>query len=384
MESRLAVRHLFDGLTWRGPVELVLAGGRLARVAPPGPGGPRPWGVVVPGWVDAHVHLDLPAPERPVHGEFTTWIRAVMASRATAGPGVAEANLAELVRGGATCFGDIDATGATRALLDRHGVAGRAYRELLGFDAGEDEARAAVEGAVAALGPEDGLSPHAPYSVSPALFRAAAATGRPLAIHVAELAEEVRLLARGDGPLRTLLEELGRWPAGHRAGGLSPVRHLDALGALSPRTLCVHLQHAGADDLALLAARGAGACVCPGTLRWFDREPPPVDRWLEAGLAVGIGTDSLASNERLSMARELALLDELCPALGPGRILRMATGMGGRALGSTTAGRLAEGGRFDAQAWREAPADDPRELERWLVRSAARPDTVFVAGHAVV
>jgi cytosine/adenosine deaminase-related metal-dependent hydrolase len=87
--------------------------------------------------------------------------------------------------------------------------------------------------------------------------------------------------------------------------------------------------------------------VCPGTIEYFARTPPPVPRWLAAGITVALGTDSRASNRSMSMRDELRRAARMWPELPPAALLAMATASGGRALGRPGLGRLCRGGRAD-------------------------------------
>lgn len=322
-------------------VALRRATGRVADVA------------VLPGLVDAHAHLQiepLPRAERA----FVPWVGAVMAARAATSPArersALRAGLAQLLAGGATAVGDVDATGAATAALAAAAVRSRAYRELTGFHLDDPAARALVRERLArargAMAP--GLSPHAPYSVSPALFRAASARARWLAIHCAELPEEQEFLRRGTGPFRALLERLGRLPAGFRAPGVGAVRWLERLGALRPGTQLVHCQELERGDVARIAAAGASIAVCPGAIAWFRRRAPDVAGWRARGIPVALGTDSRAGNaDGLSMRAALARAAALWPSLAPADLLAMATTDAAASLGLRGAGRLAVGGRAD-------------------------------------
>jgi cytosine/adenosine deaminase-related metal-dependent hydrolase len=335
------VRVLRASLFWLGPgrvledVAIEHARGRILRVRRARRAPPR---LVLPALVDAHVHLGL-APLARAERRFVPWLRAVIAQRRAEPPGAAPrralAAIDALLAEGCALVGEIDDAGQTRdALRARPAMGGRCYQELLGFDLGASPARALVAArarpGTRACGA--GLSPHAPYSVSPALFAAARATGLPLAIHAAEAPEERELLGTGRGPLRELLEDLGRLPARWRPPGLSPIRWLDRLGVLGPRTTLIHCQDLDAADEDLIARRGCAIVVCPGTIRWFRRTPPPVPRWLARGIPVALGTDSLASNQTLSLRHELRLAARCWPGLAPAQLLAMATGHGGRAL----------------------------------------------------
>jgi cytosine/adenosine deaminase-related metal-dependent hydrolase len=306
---------------------------------------------LLPGLVDAHAHLQLPAMPTAPHS-FLPWLQSVIQAMAETGAARLRANarrsLQLLGSDGCTAVGDIDSSGHSPGLLAAAGFGGRCYREVLGFDLDAPASRRLVRQRLAGGGAfPAGLAPHAPYSVSPALFAAAARRARWLQIHLAESAEEVEFLRTGRGPFRDLLARLGRLPDGFRPFRRTPLEHLQALGLLRSGTLLVHCQHLAPGDTSAIAGSGAAIAVCPGTIRWFRRPPPPVGAWLRAGIRVALGTDSHASNAALSMPGELAAAAALWPGLSPSQLLAMATGHGGQALGRPGLGRLARGGRAD-------------------------------------
>ncbi len=372
-------RHVLDGaeIVWDRHGRIV----RLRRCRE------RPADVVVlPGLVDAHCHLQI-APLRASSRAFVPWASAVMAARAVDDPRrERERTLAaarDLLADGVTAVGDIDATGRGFDALAATGLAGRSYRELTGFHLDAVSARSLVrQRSNAARGDvHAGLSPHAPYSVSPALFTAALRTRRHLAIHCAETAEEQEFLRAGTGPFRELLERLGRLPEGFRPPRVGAVRWLERLGVLGPRTQLVHCQELERGDIARIARSGASIVVCPGTISWFGRTPPPVPRWLAAGIPVGLGTDSRASNREWSMRAELALAARWWPELSPARRLAMATTYGAAAIGRQGLARLRRGGRADFVVVR-SDGDVGAAMERF-VGGASAPLAVVAGGRAV-
>ncbi len=307
---------------------------------------------VLPALVNAHAHLQI-APLAAVERNFLAWVGAVVAARSAVTPAHERARLrgalAELVAGGATTVGDIDATGRAQPVLAQAGVRSRCYRELTGFHLAGPAARALVRARWRAgrSAMRAGLSPHAPYSASAALFAAAAAQTRHLAIHCAELPEEQEFLHTGRGPFRDLLARLGRLPTGFEPPRVGAVRWLERIGVLRVGTQLVHCQELERGDAARIAAAGASIAVCPGTIAYFGRTPPPVASWLARGIPVALGTDSAASNDGLSMRAELARAARLWPSLSPAALLAMATTHGAASLGLRGAGRLRPGGRAD-------------------------------------
>lgn len=329
-------------------------------------------GLLAPGLVDAHAHLDLTALAGRVARDagFGGWVAGLLEARAAAPP-------AELARGvargagrltatGCVLVGDVDSTGAGESVLAGHPLRARLYREVL--DAGDPER---TPSALAAArqpyrecdGLEGGLSPHAPFSVSPALFGGLAELARAFAIHWSESEAEVEWLARGTGPLAGLLG-----PSPRRAG-------LDLIadaGLLGPRTALVHGNHPARGEPERIARAGATLVHCPGTHRFFERPPFPLDRYRSAGVRLALGTDSLASNEDLDMRREMALVREAHPGLDPQEVWSMATVGGAHALGyGTRTGRLAPGLRADCALFLSDGADRRGHLE---TLTAGRPE----------
>lgn len=174
--------------------------------------------IVLPGLVNAHTHLELSwmRGRIPPIDSFTGWIRQVIALRAEAAPGKAaiaasiESAIDEARRHGTVVIGDISNTLASSGVLRARGVPAHIFHELLGFPA--SNATAIVAGAQEALSAvadtdhvRHTLSPHAPYSVSPALFDAIRGVLRqdPFArssVHLAESQAEIDFLRDGSGP----------------------------------------------------------------------------------------------------------------------------------------------------------------------------------------
>lgn len=305
-----------------------------------------------PALVNAHSHLQIPALADAPHA-FLPWVRAVMAARARAPANQVQAAVQSamdtLLAEGVSAVGDIDSSGVVPAALRQWPVGGRCYQELTGFHLDAAGARAVVRArSQPARGQMlAGLSPHAPYSVSPALFRAAIRRSRWLAVHCAELPEEQEFLRRGTGPFAELLAQLGRLPADFRAPRMGAVRWLQQLGVLRRGTLLVHCQELERGDAKRIRVAGAAIAVCPGTMAWFGREAPPVPQWVAMGIPVALGTDSAASTADFSLRAELAAAARLWPALSEQQCLAMVTTAAATAIACPTRGRLSRGGPAD-------------------------------------
>lgn len=339
--------------------------------------------VLTAGLVNAHTHLDLGRLGQRADAApgFVSWVAAVVRERAHRAPreveGIVRAGARELIAGGTTTVGDIDASGSTERLARTLGLGMVVYREVL--DAWDPTrtsralrcARARLPRSARVCG---GLSPHAPYTTSATLLRGVAAQARRrglgLAIHWAETREERDWLEAGRGPLATLL------PASPLCSGLEL---LERAKLLSPRTMLVHGNSPRPCELELLARRGVTLVHCPGTHAFFVRPRFPLERYRGAGIPLALGTDSLASNECLDMRREMSLLRTSHPRLDPGVVFEMATEGGARALGLPVIGHLRPGAVADVVVWC-LEAHSSEEVLEELTGSRPPVEGVFLAG----
>jgi aminodeoxyfutalosine deaminase len=311
----------------------------------------------------------------PPSEAMPAWAAALMALRGSvdAQPdGPIEAAVREARAAGTSVVGDVTNTLAAYGPLLDSELAAAVFREVLGFNT-EDPARV-VESvqrqmndllAVAWLRPA--IVPHAPYSVSPDLFRAIAAAGHgPLSVHVGESADEVQFLRDGTGTWRELLGQLGAWSDRWTAPGCRPVEYLDRLGLVTDRLLAVHCVHADVGELARLAGAGATIVTCPRSNRWTGAGVPPIEQFYASGARVAIGTDSLASVDDLNLFAELAAVRRLAPRVPARRLLASATLHGAEALGfAADFGSIEPGKRADLIA--VALPGDVEDVEEWLL-----------------
>ena len=362
-----------DGLAAVEDGRIAWVGGRGAAGRPAGAVRDLGRGVLLPGLVNAHCHLELShlaAVREQGHQGFVAWVEALVERRSLADPADArartEAAIDELKTTGTVAVGDVSNALGHLDLLDASGLAAVVFYELLAWDPARSEAvledarRRVADIARQGVRTPVRLAAHAPYSVSPALLRSLAREGGPAAIHLAESEAERRFLAEGDAEWSAFL---GRRDVGHVSFApprTTPARYLDGLGALHPGLVAAHCVHVDADERALLARRGVFVAVCPRSNRRLGVGIPPVPEMLAAGVEVCLGTDSLASAESLDLLQDAAALYREFPALEPAAIVRMATATGARALGLGDLGSI-ERGKRAALAFAPAPRaiDDP-------------------------
>jgi cytosine/adenosine deaminase-related metal-dependent hydrolase len=250
------------------------------------------------------------------------------------------------------------------------------FHELLGFNVADAAARARQGRSAADAAGSDGdvrisLAPHAPYSVSSALFSAIRqdADAHPpglTSVHLGESAAEVELLRQGTGAARAMLETLGVWTDDWTIPGVSPVEYLDGLGFIDARTLVVHGVQFEDEDLRRLRSSGATLVSCPRSNRYVGAGEPPLESFYAAGLPVAFGTDSLASVADLNMFAELAEARRIAPQVAARQLLHSATLEGARALGFETQFGSIEAGKRAALITVRAPAD-VGDVEEYLV-----------------
>lgn len=293
---------------------------------------------ILPGFVNCHTHLELTAMRgflEPEEGDFFAWLRKVTISRnermsaddlyVSAAWGAIEA-----ARAGVTCVGDASDSGATtmRALRDS-GLRGVVYQEAFGPDASVaaeqfDKAREKIErlrsGETALV--TLGLSPHSPYTVAPTLLemlaRHAIDERLPLMMHAAESEAEQALMLEGGGIFAAAYALRGFTFDSPRT---TTVRHLSNTGVLDARPLLAHCVRVDEEDIKLMKQHGAGVAHCPKSNAKLGHGRAPLGAMFEAGVKIGLGSDSVASNN-------------VCDVLEESRFALLAS----RAAGETVAG----------------------------------------------
>ncbi|MEW6164962.1 MAG: TRZ/ATZ family hydrolase [Pseudomonadota bacterium] len=348
--------------------------------------------VVLPGFVNLHTHAAMTllrgfADDMPLMRWLETRIwpaenRNISADFVHDGTQLA---CWEMLRGGITCFNDmyffpraaaaaVVAAGMRAAL----GITVFEFPSAYGTGAADylDKGLAARESLEGDPRISFCLAPHAPYTVADATFA-----------RIGALSEQLNL------PIHIHLHETGdEISGGTKEYGMRPLARLDRLGLLGPHLIAVHAVHLKPEEIDLLATHGCHIAHCPTSNMKLASGIAPVTDMLARGLAVGLGTDGAASNNRLDLLREMrhaALLAKVASgdaaALPAHRLLEMATLNGARALGlggqigSLLPGKLADLQAIRLDDWACQPCFDPVSH---LVYVAGREavDHVWVAG----
>ncbi len=367
--------------------------------------------VILPGFVNAHTHLELSllAGRVPPSLDFVDWLQRLMTTRSAdmqlvqtsqerqpstdpvEAHYVARAvrrGVAESLASGVTTVGDITAFPAlSRQTLSDCPLRVVSFGEVIAIGAGrtgfDDRIAAAINSDLASLSLRIGLSPHAPYSVDPDLLKACGdlATQRllPLCIHVAETQEEHEFTQNRSGPLCEFIRRLGIFEAAVPASKCSPVAWCDAAGILTPRTILAHANYVSDADIGAIASCGASVAFCPRTHHAFGHAPHRFLEMIRAGINVCIGTDSLASNPSLSILDEMRFLRSEHPDIPQSVLLQMATLAGARALGlAEVCGSITPGKSADLVVLPLVPS--ARREWSAVFESKCAPLAVYAAG----
>ena len=302
--------------------------------------------VIIPGLINTHTHLELTGfAEQIQEREFSSWIRRLRELKTTRTSReflqAARQGLQMCYAAGVTTVADTGDSDSVIQVLAEADGSGIAYLEVFGPDPrqaqmslGSLRDRVIRAGRWAVQRVRVGVSPHAPYTVSAPLLAAVArwsrGEGLPLAIHIAESKAETELLRSGSGPFAASWAE--RAIPLPQSLGPTPIKWLAENGGLSELTLCIHAVHAVSNDIQLLADAGAAVAHCPLSNRAHDHGAAPLSSLIEAGVRVGLGTDSEVSVGRPDLLAEARAARELA-RLTSSEALDLCTLSGARALG---------------------------------------------------
>jgi 5-methylthioadenosine/S-adenosylhomocysteine deaminase len=367
-----------------GPREQVLARFPRSRIIDLGEA------ILLPGLINAHSHLELTVMrgflEEEEH-DFFAWLLKLTFARLALTSGDLRASATwgaiEAARAGVTCVADAsDSAKESMTALNEVGLRGIVYQESFGPDAklASENARK-LKDKVGLLRDYEtalvraGVSPHSPYTVSgpqlELISEFALQEHLPVMIHAAESQSEQLLIEQGQGPFADALRLRGIvW----RTPGTSSIQHLARHGVLDTKPLLAHCIRVNDDDIATIKEKRAGIAHCPKSNAKLGHGHAPFEKFLEHGLKVGIGSDSVASNNICDLLEEARFATLTARAVGNIRqpelvsaetALFSATLGGARALGiDNETGSITEGLQADLTAIRldgahQQPVRDP-------------------------
>ncbi|MCF6159313.1 MAG: hypothetical protein E3K32_12275 [wastewater metagenome] len=317
---------------------------------------------ILPGLINIHTHLDLTNLHNRIKptGNFTHWVFQIVGARVRWKDDDYVSSLEKGIRlciqSGITTVADIANTKHSFSILKKSPLRKVIYKEVIGLN--PDHAKDVMKKACLELSGilrDDlltvGLSPHAPYSVSKELYQSVAQFAyentMPVCTHVAETQDEAEFLVKGTGSFPPMLRQLRALSDTWHPPGLTPVQYMNETGILATKPILIHCNYITDEEISLIQSSGARVAFCPKSHHFFRHIHHPVRKLLNAGVTVGLGTDSLASNDTLSILDEMKFLFQHYAIL-PKTLLSMATVQGAKALGlESRVGQIREGFEAD-------------------------------------
>jgi len=329
-------------------------GGEIVEVGPGRAATHYEDAVILPGFVNAHSHLEYSLYAGFGDGQpFGPWIATHAARKSLLDYdetlALARVGVADSLRSGITTSADYSFSGASAPAATELGLRATVYLEVFAQEPAaaaeqyEQKRDRVAESELVRIG----VSPHAPYTCSLAVYEWCLALGVPVGTHLAESASENDWLERGEGPWE------GIGPLLVPPTGLRAVATLEPV--LGPDLLCAHCVEVTPAEIELLAERGVPVAHCPRSNALLGCGIAPLAGLRAAGVAVGLGTDSPASTPSFDIFEEMrtaiyaARARERRPeALLASDVLRLATVEAARALridgqvGTLTPGKRAD------------------------------------------
>jgi 5-methylthioadenosine/S-adenosylhomocysteine deaminase len=368
--------------------------------------------ILLPGFVNCHSHLEYAVFRGLLDNRsFGNWILDLIDLKKKVSDEdyrtSSELGAAECIASGITTLGEALYSGTSFDAIRKAGLRARVYQEVLGIDDHRleetlsqlaDKLDRLTEQAGGRT--EVGIFPHATYTVSPRLYSAVGEMARQrqmkVATHLAESGAEAKYIKSGTGVLALDLREKVGWDRlGHEPFGVSPVKFLQQWNVYSGDFLAVHCVRVNPDDVAILAKYDVAVAHCPKSNAKLGCGIAPLPAFIQAGIRVGIGTDSAASSNIMDMFGEMRTAiflhrgyNRSAEALSTEDCVQMATIGGARVLGmddrigSLEPGKQADIIAVDMEHSHLTPIYDPYSA---LVYGANQEDVFFtmVAGEPV-
>ena len=301
---------------------------------------------IVPGFINAHTHLELTNLHKSLNGNgnFTDWIRDLVAIKkdwSESEYAVSIRNgIENSLKSGTTTVVDITRNGIALNELLASNIRKLLFFEIIDFDpdTAEDTIKDFKE-LISSISTDDllsiGIFPHAPYTVSDKLYRECKSVSEEcdirIATHIAETEDEIEFLTSGAGHFATLLNEfkmLNKW----KYPGLSPIKHLNNIGILNNECILIHCNYLTEDEIRIIEKSKSNVVFCPRSHGFFHHKEYPFSSLKDRDINIALGTDSLASNDTLSILDEMKFIRNSYPEIEPNYIFSMGTIAGAVAI----------------------------------------------------
>ena len=302
-------------------------------------------GILCPGFVNAHCHLELSHMKGmiPAHTGLQEFVKQIVALRQVEPEVIQEAIVSaetEMIANGIVAVGDISNTLDTLSQKAKHHLAYYSFVELYDLDpthaadkilAGLEMQKQFQENCVRAS-----LVPHAPYSVTNNLWHLLSAHFgiHTISMHNQETPDENDFFKTKTGSFLGMYERTKVNLDFFKATGLSSLQSILPIFKNAHHGILVHNSYTSAEDIQAVHAAMDNAfwCLCPNANQYIEQTMPPIELLRSEKANIVIGTDSYASNWSLNILDELKTIQEHQPKIPLEEMLQWATINGAQAL----------------------------------------------------
>ena len=337
-------------------------------------------GLICPCFVNTHCHLELSYLHKKIaeHKGLNGFILELQKTRNNFTEAEIIASISdaenEMYRNGIIAVGDICNGLSTIPIKQNKKLFYHSFVELFGFDA----MRA---GAIFTAGEQlfsrflkaglrTSITPHAPYSTSLKLIQLIAAHStqhaKPLSIHNQESEEENKLFNNKSGKMAALLEQFGFDLSNWECSGKNSLPSYSSAIQTKTNTLFVHNTFTSSADIKAIISPTIYWCLCPNANLYIENCLPNIPELIKAKAQITLGTDSLASNNQLSIWEEIKTIKNNFPEIKTETLLKWGTLNGAIYLGIQNQFGSLEIGKSPGLNWIEEPDSNNSKVKRIL------------------
>lgn len=303
-------------------------------------------GIICPGFINTHCHLELSHLKDKLSRRtgLISFIKEIQALRAAEMPEITAAATkadAEMYENGIVAVGDISNSSATAAIKARSKIYYHTFVETFSFE--PQKAKEQFNKALDLLNefkPQScSVAPHSPYSVSKELFKLLkkyCENGQNLiSIHNQECEDENKFYRYRLGGFVELYQHFGIDISYFKSQARNSLQSIIPLLTSKQDILLVHNTCTNLKDIYFIKRfdRKIHFCFCPGANLYIEDKLPKVELFVDQGFNLTLGTDSLASNDKLCILSEMRILQDKFPMLATARLIEWATINGAKYLG---------------------------------------------------
>lgn len=303
-------------------------------------------GIIVPGFINTHCHTELSHMKDRIAagGGLISFIKDIMSFRTADQAEViaaAEAADQQMYDNGIVAVGDISNSSVTASIKSNSKLYYHTFIEILGFlpDRADELFEKALETLEQFKPQPTSITAHAPYSVSKELFKLIkkhSDTGTNLlSIHNQECEDENKFYRYKLGGFIDLYKHLGVDIGYFRPQARNSLQSIIPLLTNRQKVLLVHNTCTNLKDIYFIKRfdRKINWCFCPNANLYIEKRLPKIDLFVNQGLNITLGTDSLASNDKLCILSEMRTLQQSFPSLSIDTLLQWGTINGAQFLG---------------------------------------------------